>query len=117
MSDVVKLQINLQSNSKKTLEADALIAAIKIVLFEGMPSTQYNKALLQIGEKTALQQYDTYFADLFENGRYTDFIKSSKQLSKFKKAENKGTLFEVEVKILQLRKDLEGNRILTKIGY
>ena len=115
--EIVKLQINCQSKNKKTVENDALISAIKIVLFEGVPNTQYSKSLLPIGEKTALQKHEAYFSDLFDNGRYTDFIKSHKQLSKFKKADNKGTLFEIEVKILQLRKDLEENRVSNKMGY
>jgi hypothetical protein len=115
--EIVKLQINCQSKNKKTFEADAMKDAIKIVLFEGVPNTQYNKPLLPMGEKTALQEHEAYFANLFDNGRYSDFIKSRKLLSKFKKAENKGTLFEIEVKVLQLRKDLEKNRVSNKLGY
>lgn len=115
--DVVKLTINCLSQNRKTFENDALIAAIKVVLYEGVPDSQYNKPLLSVGDKTAYQEHEAYFTDFFENGRFTDFIKSFKQLTKFKKAENKGTLFEVEIKILQLRRDLEKNRISNKMGY
>ena len=37
--------------------------------------------------------------------------------SKFKRSDNKSTLYEVDVKILLLRKDLEKNQIKRQMGY
>lgn len=101
---------------KKKIDAEAQIAALRILLFDGCPNTQYAKPLLEDGQKTAIQKYSYYFDDLF-NYRFTDFVSSFNALSKFKKADNrKGTEYEVFVKVSLLRKDLDKNGIRKKIG-
>ena len=68
------------------------------------------------GEQTVLQKYPSYFENLYNN-RYSDFISNYVANSAFKKADkNKGTEYIVEVKVLNLRKDLEKNDIRKKIG-
>ena len=115
-ASVVKLQIKTFSKDKNTVDADAQRAAIRTILFDGIPETQYRKPMLNDGEKTLTEQHPTYFYKLF-NDRYTDFIIDYSMLSKFKKADkDKSTLYEVRVKILQLRKDLEKNNIRKQIG-
>ena len=115
-TSVVKLQIKTFSKDKSTVDADAQRAAIWTILFDGIPETQYRKPMLNDGEKSLTEQHPTYFYKLF-NDRYTDFIINYSMLSKFKKADkDKSTLYEVRVKILQLRKDLEKNNIRKQIG-
>lgn len=115
-ASVVKLQIKTFSKDKNTVDADAQCAAIRAILFDGIPDTQYRKPMLNDGEKTLTEKYPTYFDKLFNN-RFTDFILDYDMLSKFKKADkDKSTLYEVRVKILQLRKDLEKNNIKKQIG-
>lgn len=115
-TSVVKLQIKTFSKDKSTVDADAQRAAIRTILFDGIPETQYRKPMLNDGEKSLTEQHPTYFYKLF-NDRYTDFIINYSMLSKFKKADkDKSTLYEVRVKILQLRKDLEKNNIRKQIG-
>ena len=68
------------------------------------------------GEKTMINKYPSYFNGLYAD-RYTDFIANYKMLSKFKKADkNKSTLYEIKVKVLPLRKDLEQNNIKKQFG-
>ena len=102
--------------SKKTIDADAQYAAIRIALFDGCPNTVYSKPLLDMGESTAFKQYPSYFENLYNN-RLRDFVSNSFAVSKYKKGDSmKGTLYEVQVKVLMLRKDLEKNGIKTKMG-
>ena len=115
-SSVIKLTLMVYGKSKNTIDADAQYAAIRTMLFDGCPNTAYNKPLLDIGEATAFRQYSNYFESLCSD-RLNDFISNCLAISKFKKGDKKkGTLYEVQVKVLLLRKDLEKNRIKTKIG-
>lgn len=113
---VVKLQLKIFCTDKNRVDAEAQCAAIRSILFYGVPNTQYQKPMLTDGEKTLIKKYPTYFNTLFSN-RYSDFILNYTMLSKFKKAgDDKSTLYEVKVNILQLRKDLEKNNIRKQIG-
>ena len=112
----VKVRIVVYCKDKKMVESEAQIAALRILLFDGCPNTQYAKALLEDGQKTSVQKYSYYFDDLF-NSRFSDFVSSSYAISKFKKADNRnGTEYEITVKASLLRKDLEKNGIRRKIG-
>ncbi len=112
----VEIRMIVYCKDKKKIDAEAQIAALRILLFDGCPNTQYAKPLLEDGQKTAIQKYSYYFDDLF-NYRFTDFVSSFNALSKFKKADNrKGTEYEVFVKVSLLRKDLDKNGIRKKIG-
>lgn len=114
---VVNIVLKVYSKNKKTVTQEAQYAAIRTILFDGCPDSQYNKKpLLENGEQTAMQQHPSYFNNLYNN-RISDFILSSEALSKFKKADKKkATLYKIEVKALQLRKDLEKNNIRKRMG-
>ena len=112
----VRLKLLVYSKSKKTIDAEAQCAAIKVVLFDGCPNTPYAKALVEDGEVTSSQKYPQYFERLY-NERFVDFLSSYKATSAFEKGDkNKGTAYTVEVKALKLRKDLEKNEITKRLG-
>lgn len=112
----VKLRIIVYGKSKKTIDAEAQCAAVRNVLFEGCPNTPYSKALMEDGEITSTEKYPQYFENLY-SGRYSDFIAFYESISSFKKGDKKkGTEYIVEVKVLNLRKDLEKNGIKRKLG-
>lgn len=112
----VKIRLIVYCNEKKAVDAEAQIAALRVLLFDGCPNTQYAKSLLEDGQKTSVQKYSYYFDDLF-NYRFPDFVSSFSALSKFKKADyRKGTEYEITVKASLLRKDLDKNGIRKKIG-
>jgi hypothetical protein len=112
----VRLSLIVYGKQKKNILKEAQCAALRIVLFDGCPETQFSKALMDDGEQTVLQKYPSYFENLYNN-RYSDFISNYVANSAFKKADkNKGTEYIVEVKVLNLRKDLEKNDIRKKIG-
>ena len=115
-SSVVKLTLIVYGKSKKTIDTDAQYAAIRVVLFEGCPHTAYSKPLLDIGESTAFRQYPNYFKNLYYES-LGDFVSDCLAVSKFKEGDKKkGTLYEVLVKVLLLRKDLEKKGIKNKMG-
>ena len=112
----VKLQIKTFCQEKDLVDVEAQCAAIRAVMFNGIPNTTFHKALLAEGEKTLISRHTSYFNSLYFE-RYTDFIAGYQPLSKFKKADkDKSTLYEVRVKVLQLRKDLEKNNIKKQFG-
>ena len=113
---VVKIKLKTFSKDKKYVDADAQCAAIRTVLFTGIPNTQYRTPLLEVGENTCYDEHPVYFEKLFTY-RFLDFIEGYTMLSKFRKADkDKSTIYEVRVKILQLRKDLEKNNIRKRLG-
>lgn len=115
-SSNVSIELMVYCKSKKTIDNDAQCAALKTVLFEGCPNTPYIKALLEDGEISSRENFPQYFDNLYST-RYADFIYSCEATSAFKKGDkNKGTKYKVEVKVLNLRKDLEKNGIKKKIG-
>lgn len=115
-SSNVKVKLLVYGKSKKTIDAEAQCAALRIVLFDGCPNTTFSKALMEDGEVTSVQKFPQYFESLY-GGRYSDFIASYEATSSFKKGDNKkGTEYIVEVKVLGLRKDLEKNGLKRKIG-
>lgn len=115
-SSKICFNVKVYGNSKQTIYQDAAVAAIKAVMFEGIEGSLFSKPLLPQGERVCKQENPAYFTNLF-NTTYADFVTNCTMKSKFKKADDdKSTLFEVEVKVIQLRRDLEKNKIRTKIA-
>lgn len=112
----VTFTLRVFCNDKKAIDQQANLAAIRCVIFNGVPGTRFSKPLLTEGEATVMQEYPGYFDDLYYN-RWTDFVKEYKMMTKFKKSgDKKSTIYEVTVKASMLRKDLEKNNIKRKLG-
>ncbi|MBQ3659938.1 MAG: hypothetical protein II963_07280 [Bacteroidales bacterium] len=112
----VTFRLYIFCDSKKQIDHASQLAAIRCVLFEGIPGTKFNKALINEGEATTVSNHQAYFNDLYE-WRYADYIQDFSMLSKFKRSGvGKSTLYEVTVKAIELRKDLENNNIKTRFG-
>lgn len=115
-SSTVKISLTIYCKDKKSVDNEARSAAVRIALFDGCPQTRFTKPLLDEGEATSYQKHSEYFDNLY-GYRLNDFISSCVATSKFKKADKeKGTSYIVEVKVLQLRKDLEKNHIKNRMG-
>lgn len=112
----VTFTLRVFCNDKKAIDQQANLAAIRCVIFNGVPGTRFSKPLLTEGEATVMQEYPGYFDDLYYN-RWTDFVKEYKMMTKLKKSgDKKSTIYEVTVKASMLRKDLEKNNIKRKLG-
>ena len=112
----VTFKVYVFCNTKKNIEQAACLAGIRCVMFDGIPDTKFKQSLLNEGEQSSIEKNTVYFNDLY-NRRYTDYVKKCVMLSKFKKADiKKATLFEVTIKVFELRKNLEKNKIKTKFG-
>lgn len=113
---VVKLQIKIFCKEKDVADKEAQCAAIRAVIFDGFPNTILHKPILAEGEKTMRENHSSYFEQLYSE-RYSDFVLAYRALSKYKKADkDKSTLYEVRVKVLSLRKDLEKNKVRKQFG-
>ena len=104
------------AEKKKELDKEAKCAALKIVMFDGVEGTIYNRPLLKQGV-SVLHEKEDFFRDMFNN-KLSDYIRQLKMLSDFKKAEKgeKSTLYLIEVNYIQLKKDLERNKISKQLG-
>lgn len=112
----VTITLKTFATKKKEVDKEAKCAALKIIMFDGVEGTIYNRPLLRQGI-SALHDDEGFFNILF-NERLSDYIKQAKMLSNFKKAEKdeKSTLYSVEVNYIQLKKDLENNKISKQLG-
>lgn len=101
---------------KKVINQAGYLAGLRCVIFNGVPGTMFSKPILSEGETTSISKNQGYFDDLYNN-RISDFAKDCYMLSKFKKSGDKqSTLFQITIKASMLRKDLEKNKIKTKMG-
>ena len=87
-SSNVRLSLIVYGKEKKSIDTEAQCAALRIVLFDGCPETPFSKGLMDGGEQTVLQEYPSYFENLYNN-RYSDFINNYDANSGFKKADKK----------------------------
>lgn len=112
----VTFKVYVFCSDKEEIKEAACLAGIRCVMFEGIPKTKFNKPLLNEGEQTLISKNRAYFNDLYIE-RFNDYVKKCTMISKFKKSDiKKSTLFEVTIKVIELRKDLERNNIKTKFG-
>lgn len=112
----VKITLKTYTDKKKNVDFEAKCAAIRIAMFDGIEGTIYNRPLLSQGTM-ALTENASYFDNLFYN-RLPDVVRYAKMESDFKKAEKgeKSTLYSVEINYIQLKKDLEKNKIKKNLG-
>ncbi len=113
---MVRLHIKTFCDDKNQVDYEAACAAVKSVIFYGIPNTRHKAPLLKEGETTSYQQHTEYFDNLYYT-RIMDFVPRLIMLSKFKKADkDKSTLYEIDVDVMLLRKDLEKNNVKRTMG-
>lgn len=114
-TDDVAITLNVDVKDKKNLEKEAEFAALKVLIFDGVPNTKYNRPFMKEGYKAAYTRNPTYFQTLYNNIA-PDFVKEYEVLTKFRKSNDNTTKVKVIVKPLLLRRNLETNGILKRIG-
>ena len=96
---------------------DAQITAIKVLLFKGLPGTELNVPLIE-NENDANSKFSDYFQNLFQQGNYIKFIMSSTESANpVQKKGNKTITLDIKINYNSLRKDLEQNQVIRKVGY
>ncbi len=115
-SSNLKMDIMLYDSKKSDLTQNARYAALKTLLYDGVGKGVFSFPLLQDGEETSISKRPDYFYRLYAY-RLNDFFGETSIISNYKKGDtNKGTLCEVIVKAILLRRDLENNNIKQKMG-
>ncbi len=116
------LSLRVTAYGKKAKEAveNAERAAIKTILFRGVPgSNQVENPLIGINEDKIQKEHKNYFKELFDESRYRSFILSNVPVSQFSKDVTKKKCITVDIKVnLQaLRSDLEHHKVIRKFGF
>lgn len=101
----VTMTIKTFAKKKNGAKSEAIKSALKVLLFEGLASTPYDKPLLPLSAK---REQSEYISDLLLK-RTGDFIKSIRQTSDFHKAVSgeKSTFFEICIDYNQLKSDVK----------
>lgn len=113
--DAVTITLNIDAKDKKNLEKEAAFAALKVIMFDGVPNTRFNRPFMKDGYKSVYAQHPSYFQTLY-NTNASDYVSNFETLTKFKKSDNKTTKVKLTVKPLWLRRNLENNGIIKRMG-
>jgi hypothetical protein len=102
--------------SEKEATSNAEILAIKTLLFNGISESEVNTPMITF-EEAHKQTTKDYINKLFNNDRYKAFLSCSETIESHQEKKT----FHVKVKCCisyrLLRKDLEANNIIPKIGF
>ena len=93
--------------------------AIEVLLFRGLPETQYTLPLTGTDEVAIKTKFKQYFEDFFSGGRHKSFILASVPVVDFDKhgrSEGKITA-DIRINVYDLQSDLETHGIIRKFGY
>lgn len=96
---------------------EAEIYAIEQIFFRGLANSQQRMPMIGTGESNEKSKNKAFFDDLFGKNRYKSFVPESKTIGSVKY----GSGVEVEILVTvdhrSLRRDLESNGIIRKLGY
>ncbi len=103
--------------SKALALENAEINAFKVLLFKGVPGSQYNIPMIK-DEAKARQQYQSFFEQFFDGQGYKTFLMISKPTSKYDPLTNRSKNLKADIKInvQSLRKTLEKEGVIRKFG-
>lgn len=116
----ISLRVTAYGKKAKDASANAELAAVKAILFRGVPgSNQAENPLAGTDETTVMKQHKGYFHELFDEGRYHSFILANVPVSKFGKDATKKKCITTDVKVNlgALRSDLETQQVIRKFGF
>jgi hypothetical protein len=105
--------------NKKEAILDAEIKLFDVLLFRGLPESEYKTALVGYNEAEIKLNHRQYFNRLYNNGRFKSFIMASTPVSEFVKMYDgsQSITMGIKINIPALMKDLEYNNIIRKFGY
>lgn len=112
----IVVKSNDYGKSEKEATSNAEILAIKTLLFNGISESEVNTPMITF-EEANKQTTKDYIDKLFNNDRYKAFLSCSETIESHQEKKT----FHVKVKCCisyrLLRKDLESNNIIPKIGF
>jgi hypothetical protein len=112
----IVVKSNDYGKSEKEATSNAEILAIKTLLFNGISESEVNTPMITF-EEANNQTTKDYINNLFNNDRYKAFLSCSETIESHQEKKT----FHVKVKCCisyrLLRKDLEANNIIPKIGF
>ena len=104
-------------NNQTEAVRNAGFNAFSILLFKGLPGTALNLPLVD-NEREARVKNESYFKKLFDEGLYKNFVVSSTESSLLLKEQGtKKLTVDMVINYTSLRRDLEQNNVIRKLGY
>lgn len=104
-------------NGRHSAIEDAQKKSFFVILFRGIPNTNYNYPLIE-NEVSFREKNANFNKDFFDNGLYKSFIISNSESSNLISTSRGFKIFmNIEINYEALRKYLEQNSIIRKFGY
>lgn len=116
--DEITVRILVYARNEKNAVIEAKLYAINSLLFRGISGSSYSRPIIGTDEERIVNEHLDYF-DSFYNSRYLSFITSAIPKSKLVKDETKRKcmVFDVSIKKLTLKRDLEDSGVIRKFGF
>lgn len=95
---------------------EAEVYAIEQIFFRGLANSQQRMPMIGTGESSEKSKNKAFFDDLFGD-RYKSFVPESKTIGSVKYGQGVQVEILVTVDHRSLRRDLESNGIIRKLGY
>ena len=96
---------------------EAEVYAIEQIFFRGLANSQQRMPMIGTGESSEKIKNKAFFDVLFEKNRYKSFVPESKTVGSVKYGQGVQVEMIVTVDQRSLRRDLESNGIIRKLGY
>jgi hypothetical protein len=114
----ISLSVAGYGRTKKEAIENAERNAFYNLLFKGIPGSQYALPMVP-GGADAQPKHKKYFDNLLEQKGYKLFMMSSDLQSDFQpiKRASENVMNLVKIDVTSLRRDLESNQIIRKLGY
>ena len=96
---------------------EAEIYVLEQIFFRGLASSQQRMPMISTNESMEKSKNKVYFEDLFLKNRYKSFITESKSISSVKYSSGVQVEMLITVDHKSLRRDLESNGVIRKLGY
>lgn len=96
---------------------EAEVYAIEQIFFRGLANSQQRMPMIGTGESSEKIKNKAFFDVLFEKNRYKSFVPESKTVGSVKYGQGVQVEMLVTVDQRSLRRDLESNGIIRKLGY
>lgn len=96
---------------------EAEVYAIEQIFFRGLANSQQRMPMIGTGESSEKSKHKAFFDDLFGKNRYKSFVTETKTIGSVKYGSGVQVEMLVTVDHRSLRRDLESNGVIRKLGY
>jgi hypothetical protein len=96
---------------------EAEIYVLDQIFFRGLATSQQRIPMISTNESAEKNKYKSYFDELYDKNRYKSFVTESKIIGSVKYGQGVQVEMLITVDNRSLRRDLESNGVIRKLGY